>query len=414
MDRPIPNKLKQRRWLRRVAVAAGITVVVLVATILLRDRLRPSVKRGEVRIASTERGSVAETVSASGVVVPEYEHVISSPIDTRVTQIFMTPGEQLVPGSAILLLDVSGARLALDKLEDQLALKANERERAVQDLANQKVKLLGNEEIKALDLTAANHDAEQAKNCFDIGMYSMDEVRKAQLKAEKTSIELRQIRESIANADRMLSKQLEGLDLELSILTKDRDEAARQLELAAATSDRPGVLTWVLASEGQAVKRGDEIARVADLSSFLIEATVSDVQGPRIHAGQPVTVQAGDERLPGKVSRVRPTVENGTITLEVELDEKRHESLRHNMRVEVYIATAIAGDAIRIPRGQILTIDGQPMLFVIDGERAVRRPVTLGLRSFEYQQVVDGLAVGDEIILSDMRDFQHVTEVRLR
>ncbi len=414
MDRPLPDNLRRRRWFWRVGIATALIALAVFAVILMREGLRPSVKRSEVRLGRAELGIVAETVSASGTVVPENEHVITSPIDTRVTRIFMTPGEELTPDRAILLLDVSGARLTLDKLVDRIALKENERDRAVQDLSSRRAELLGGEEIKALELAAVDHKAERAKEGFEIGMYSMDEVRHTQLIAEKTRIELRQIRESILGTDRSLAKRLEGLDLELSILAKERDEAARQLELAAATSDRPGVLTWVLASEGQAVRRGDEIARVADLSSFLVEATVSDVQGPRIRAGQPVTVQVGDARLAGRVSRVRPTVENGTITLEVELDEKRHRSLRHNMRVEVYIVTASEGEALRIPRAQIITIEGQPMVFVVDGERAQRRPVTLGLRSFEYQQIVDGLAVGDEIILSDMRDFEHVTEVRLR
>ena len=71
--------------------------------------------------------------------------------------------------------------------------------------------------------------------------------------------------------------------------------------LATAASDRRGVLTWVVPSEGMAVHRGDELARIADLSAFRVEATVSDVHASRLVAGLPVTVRSGDSRLGGRL-----------------------------------------------------------------------------------------------------------------
>jgi HlyD family secretion protein len=167
-------------------------------------------------------------------------------------------------------------------------------------------------------------------------------------------------------------------------------------------------------SEGAAVRHGDEIARVADLSAFRVEATVSDIHGQRLSPGQPVEVRSGDVRLRGRVSNVMPTVENGVITMEVALDDKRHPILRHNLRVEVYVVTASEKNALRVKRGQFLNVDGVHMVFALRDDKAFRTPVQFGLKNYEYYQVLEGLSEGDEVIISDMSDHEHTREVKLK
>jgi len=414
MDRPIDNAVRKKRLIRRLLVPTVAVALAVGAILLILGWITPSVDQDDIRTAPATIGVVEETITASGNVVPEFEHVITSPIDTRVLRILKTPGDSLAPGEPIVALDVSESRLALDKLGDQIALKQNEQAQARQEMDSRIADLQGQDAIKQLELQSLEFEAERNRQYFDMGLFSQDDVRKSETDAERARIELRQLSDRMERARVDLVTRLEGLGLELSILEKDRDEAARRLDLATAASDRAGVLTWVVPSEGSAVRRGDELARMADLSAFRVEATVSDVHGQRIGPGLPVLVISADTRLTGRVTGVRPMVENGIITMDVELDDKQHAILRHNLRVEVYIVTSREANALVVPRGQYLNVEGVPMLFVVQGETAVRTAVSFGLKNFEQYQILEGLSPGDEVILSDMSEYRHVREVKIR
>lgn len=414
MDRPIDAATRLRRRRRRFAVGFGGAALAALLLALLAGLLRPSLPRAELRTARVDRGPVEATLTASGTVLPEHEQVVVSPIDSRVLRILKTPGAALAAGEPIVEIDVGQARLTLAKLDDQIALKRNERQRLELDNANQIVGLQGREEIKALEVQALEFEAARNQQYFERGLFSRDEVRHAQDAAERARIELREVRREVAHAQEAVKARLAGSDLELGMLEKERAEAAHQLGLATAASDRPGVLTWVVSSEGAAVTRGQQLARIADLSSYRVEATVSDAQAARVSAGQSVVVRAGDTRIEGRVTGVRPTVENGALVFDVSLSDPRHAALRHNLRVEVYLVTARVADALRVPRGLFLDDDGTPIVFVVRGRRAVRTPVEFGLRSFESYEVVAGLAEGDEVILSEMSQYRKAREVGLR
>jgi HlyD family secretion protein len=162
------------------------------------------------------------------------------------------------------------------------------------------------------------------------------------------------------------------------------------------------------------VRRGEEIARVADLTAYRIEATVSDVHASRLAPGLPVVVESGEHRMNGRVTNIRPKVENGIVTLEADLDDASDPSLRHNMRVDVYIVTDRAEDALRVRRGSFLMADGTHAAFVLRNGVAVRKPVKFGITNIDYYQVLEGLDEGDEVVISDMSDYMHLTEVKVR
>lgn len=414
MDRPIAPKTLRLRLARKLLTAAGLIAATVVLLILIIGWMRPSICRDEIRIGPVTLELIEDTIAATGSVVPEYEHVIVSPCESRVTRILKKPGAKLVAGDSVVLLDVSAAQLVAEKLDDQIALKGNDRDQAHLDMADETNRLRGQYAVKELELRSFQYEADRARNYHEDGLFSQDEVRCAENDEARAKIELAQLKSAIVQEEKSLAIRLARLDLELGILEKERDEAARNLQRATATAGRDGVLTWVLTREGAAVHKGDEVARIADLSSFRVEATVSDIHAQKIKVGQDVAIVSAETRLAGRVSAVRPLVENGIITLDVELEDRQHAVLRHNLRVEVYIITARQSDAVCVPRGQYPTVDGVPMVFVLRGDRAVRTPVRFGLRNYEKFQVVSGLVPGDEVIITDMRDHQHVREVRVK
>jgi HlyD family secretion protein len=414
MDRPLDGSIRKKRMLRRILIVAACLVLAVVAFITVTGLIEPSVRRSRIRTAVVERGPVEEYVTATGTVLPAYEHVITSPIEARVTRIHRTPGALVRAGEPILQLDVIETKAALEKLDDRIALKRNQREQARLDYAGERHALLTSREIKELELRSREFEEQRARQYHGDGLFSRDEVRKAENDARKARIELRQMDEALAGLESSLEKRLRELELELAINSKERAETARRLEQATISSDREGVLAWVVGSEGMNVARGEEVARIADLTAFRVEATLSDVHASRISADLPVIVESGDRRLTGRVFNVRPMVENGIVTLEIELDDKANDILRHNLRTDVFVVTDRAADVLRVRRGSFLTPEGSHAAFVLRGGRAIRTPVRLGITNIDYYQILEGLNEGEEVIISDMSDYMHLREVKIK
>ena len=130
--------------------------------------------------------------------------------------------------------------------------------------------------------------------------------------------------------------------------------------------------------------------------------------------GMPARVKIADSILPGEITAVRPTIENGIITVGIGLRDNASSILHSNQRVDVYIVTAASDRTLRVERGPFATGRGANDVFVIRGGVAVRTPIRMGISGFEFVEVTDGLAVGDEVIISDMRAHLHRSEIRVR
>jgi len=134
MDRPLDETFRKQQ-IRKRTVQGGIALAVIAGIFFwLPGWISPSLNRNRIRTAKVDRGSIEATITASGTVVPEFEQVIPSPIETRVLKILQSPGAKLTKGEPILELDVSTTTLAFEKLNDQIMLKENEQKRLKIDL----------------------------------------------------------------------------------------------------------------------------------------------------------------------------------------------------------------------------------------------------------------------------------------
>jgi HlyD family secretion protein len=414
VDRPIDPDVLARQRRRRVAFGSATFLMVVAGYFALPSLVSPSIARTSIRTAVVESGPVDSTIAATGLVVPEIEQVVTSPVDARVVRVLQRPGAHLVAGQPILELDVSQARLDVEKLRQDLAIKANAQAQTRLALRKSLIDLDGRTDVKRLELASFQSQLARDRQLHAQGLLSEEQLKKSELAAAQADIELKQITAERANAEDATRAELEGLDLEIGKLRKEEAEAERQLTLAAPRAARAGVLTFVVTEEGSAVTKGQVLARVADFSSFRVDASVSDVFAKQLAMGLPASIHVGEETFTGAVARVNPTVVNGAITVEIGLDDRSNKLLRSNLRVDVEIVTARQARTLRIRRGPFATGEGTSDVFVVRGDRAVRTPVTFGLSSQEYFEVRSGLVPGDEVIISDMRDYQRLAAIRLR
>jgi len=415
MDRQIDPAIRRRRWLRRLIGPTVVGLAGILLIVMVTGWLRPSVRHDRIRTAAVVRGDVGATLDASGLVVPEFEQVMTAPLATRVVEILKTPGAAVEPGESIVRLDDKDARRSVSRLEEQIALKENSRRQTDIELARTRNDLRSRREVKALELRSFEFELARSRKMFaDGGLTSEDEIRRSENDVARATIELEHLDSQIANSEEDLITRIKGLDLEIAILEKDLERTREHLARTSVTSDRAGIVTWVLGGEGATVAEGETVARLADLSAYRVDATLSDVLARRLTVGLPAVVRSGDTRLPGRVHKILPTVENGIVTFEVQLDEPDHHILRPNLRVDVHAVTDQSNGTLCLRRGPLLNVDGRDHVFVVRGEKAVRTPVTIGLSNFEMYEITDGLREGDEVIISDMSDYRTSKEVKLR
>jgi HlyD family secretion protein len=373
------------------------------------------VHRSRVRSGTVERGDLEATLTASGTVMPAAERVLASPVETRIERVLRRAGQVLEEGDAILELDTSATRLQLERLGEKLAQNENDRVQQRLELDDRIAGIESRLETQRLDLEIAQYRLEQSRRLDVDGLISEETLKQSEVELKKATIQLQRLGQEVAAARRSHDAKVERLALEGGILQKEIDDTRRQLDLATTRAPIAGVLTWVADEEGSAVVRGAVLARIADLGSFRVEATVSDAYAGRLKLGQTVRVLVDDVSMPAKLTRVLPTVESGAVQFEVELDDPSHPALRHNLRVDVLVATDSRAGVLKARRGPWVGTGGdRHQVFVVRGDRAVRTDVRLGMIGHEFYEVVEGLEEGDEIILSDMRDYLHARELRLK
>ena len=415
MDRPVDPHFRRQQILRRAAFSVGGLALVLALFGWGPGLLTPTLSRSRIRTALVDSGPLEATISASGTVLPELEQVLSSPVDARVLRVLKQPGALLSKGDPILELDISQSVLGLDRVQEQLSLRANQQAQKRLDLENTLISLRSQIKVKALDLKSYQLQAIQRQKLFAEGLTSESDLRNAEVLEEKARTELTQLEESIDNAHSTTEAQIQGLALEINTLQKEKAESQRQLDLATAQADRSGVLTWVMPEAGVTVRKGDVMARIADLGSFKVEATISDVHANRLTAGMPVRIRVNEQSwLDGRIVMVLPAIKDGVVTLAVQLEDKTNKLLRSNLRVDVFIVTEAKPKVLRIKRGPFVAGEGAHEVFVIRNDLAVRTSVRIGIASFENYEVLNGLFEGDEVIISEMTDYVHLKEVNIR
>jgi HlyD family secretion protein len=358
-------------------------------------------------------GPVDAMIMASGTIVPEIERVLSSPVDARVLRILKRPGARVERGDAVVELDTSESVLALDKLQSGLQVKQNEQAERRLALKTSLADLDGRIAVKQLEVESAEARVAGDRTLVGEGLLSRDAFRRSELALTQARVELDQLRQQRTNAEASTTVALDTLSLERGTLDKEASQARRLVELSTTKSDRAGVVTWALSQEGGLVRKGDVIARLADLSSYRVDATVSDVHAGKLQAGMPAVVLVNDQPVAATVTNVYPTVENGTIRFTVALAEPARPGLRPSLRVDVHVVTDHKARTLRVARGPFAD-DSSRRGFVVRGDRAVRVPLVLGLAGVDQVEVVSGAAEGDELIVSDMRDYLHLESITLK
>jgi HlyD family secretion protein len=411
MDTELPNEVKIRRRVKNAILWSAGAAFTLLIIYGFYSFIKPSVKKSSLLTAVAETGSIEATISASGLVVPMYEQIITSPVEAKIEKVFHYSGETVNPGDPILLLNKEYSLIALDKLKEEQALKKNKivqekitLERSINDLESKyEIQVLKVESLQAL--------YEDEKKLKEIGGTTEDKLKQAHLNLQVAEKELDLIKKQISNLQNSNIADLKALDHEIRIQQKSIEELERKIEQAEVKVTNKGVVTWVNGDIGTNINPGDQVAKVADLSSFKIEGTISDVYAGLLNIGSRVIVKVQNLELRGTINKIQPSVANGIVSFSVELDQKDHVALRPNLRVDVYVVTAFKDNVVRVKNGPFYKGSRDQKIFIINEKKAIRKTVNIGESNFEYVEIINEVQPGDQVIISDMSDYIHMEQV---
>lgn len=411
MDKEITQEVSSQNRKKAILIAI-ITLTILGAAIwLLRATLKSSVKRSDITTAVVETGNIENTINATGEVLPEFEEILTSPINASIKNVTMGAGNKIKVGQSILTLDKSITQNDYDKQKFQLESKQNEIQKLKLDLDKSFFDIQSSNDIKQLHISNLADAVENAKRLYNAGGGTREGIEQAELNLKVAQLEKKQIENEIKNKQKTMQIEIKEAEIAADILKNDLNALQHKLDLANIVATRAGVVTYVNKNIGANVKEGESLARIADLSSFKVQGSISDNSLDQVHVGLPVIVLINDTQLRGHVANVSPSIQNSIISFDIQLDERNNKQLRPNMKVDVYLVTATHSHVMRVANGPAFKGPTLQDIFVMSKGKAERRTVHIGLTNFDYVEIRDGVKPGDVVITSDMSGFKNSKEV---
>lgn len=414
MDRELPVAKRRKSKLKTYGQVSLVVLLVMFAFLGLRLVLKPTVSKADIITAVATVGPIETTLTASGVIVPETEEIISSPIPARIEKILRQPGEKIAAGESVLQLDKESTLNAYRKLKDEQLLKQNKASKLRIGLQKDLNDLQTQYNIKKMRVKGLVSVVADERYLLKIGGGTPENTRQAELNLQVAELELKLLQDQIQNKKAAMQADLKELGFEMDMQVRDIQELQRTINQAEITAHTPGVVTWVNTDIGANVNKGDIVARIADLSSFKVKASIADAYAEQLQPGGAVVVRVSDTDLRGTISTVEPSVANGIVTFFVQLNQKNHPLLRPSLRVEVYVVTSFKDKVVRVKNGPFYNGAHDQAIFVVQGDKAVRRLVQIGESNFDYVELKDKIAAGEEVIISDMKEYSHLSEVDLK
>lgn len=420
MDIPRPFEAQKRRR-KRIAIVTGSLVVLGLVTLGLSrlEPAAPSVEKSAVWTDTVKRGPMLRQVRGNGTLVPKQIQYVQADSDGRVERILILPGAEVKADTVIL--ELSNPELKQAAFDAEWALKGAEAQliRLRVQLESERLSQQATLATLKSDLSQAVLDAEADEILAKDGLVPALTMKRSRAKANELQgrFELEKKRLEIS-AD-SVTAQLAVQEAEVEKYRASLGLKQRQVEALHVKAGIDGVLQQIgdtqMLQVGQRVSPSATLAKVVRPSELKAEIKVIETQAKDIQLGQVATVDTRNGIIPGHVIRIDPAVQNGTVLVEVELDGPLPKGARPDLSVDGTIELERLNEVIFVGRMYQGQSDGSISIFklVKEGREAIRVPVKLGRSSVSTIEVVEGLQPGEQIILSDMSQWDTHERIRL-
>jgi RND family efflux transporter MFP subunit len=421
MDIARPDLKKQKR--RRLIVWAGIGVVVLTVAVVLVSRLKPAaptVDASTVWPDTVKRGNIIRQVRGStGLLVPREDSIelIPAQTDATVVRIRALPGAQVTPNTV--LLDLTDPQLQQLLLNAQLGLKQAQADyKSLQ--ATLQSTLMDKKTAAAQVNTDFTQDQIQEKTdkaLFDLGVISGVAYSKSKNTADQLTTQHQLSQQQLDVNEKAIEIQLASAQTKVDQAKALLDLYEKQNAALEVKSTISGTLAQLPSpvQVGQHVTAGTSVAEVIQRDKLKAALQIAETQARDIQIGQPASIDTHNGVIPGHVTRIDPSVLNGTRTVDVALDGELPPGAVPQLSVEGTIDLEKLYDVLYVGRPALGNENSTLSMFKEDPDHkgAVRVPVKVGKANVNSIVVLEGLKEGDTVILSDMSRYDNVDRIRL-
>lgn len=415
MDKEISIEERRKQKLKTILKIAIPAVLIIAAVVIGIVSMAPSMKRESLDFITVDRGTVETSADASGKVVPAYEMTITSPINTKILEIYCHEGDFVEPGQSLLKLDLESEETQMQNLADERMMKSYDTQQTI--LASRTYLTNLEMQIKAKEMSVARLKTEMAneKHLDSIGSGTGDKVREAELAYKTALLELDQLRKQLHNETLSHEASRKTKELQEGITAKNLEEKRRTLEDARIKAPARATVTYLNSSIGTSISAGERLALLSDLSHFKIEGQIPESNSDKLALGSEVKVRVGKETLKGHISTIAPQSNNGVVSFTVVLDNDNDEHLRSGIKAEINVLYDIREDVVRLPNAPYYHGPGSYTMFVDNGNGELeRREVSLGEANFDYVEVLTGLKPGDIVVRNDLSEYKKTDLIKLK
>jgi HlyD family secretion protein len=425
MDIPRGKEVARRKKIRMMALIAAIVLAVPLITYGL-GKLKPAapeVERGTVWIDTVKRGPMVREVRGLGKLVVEDYIWIPAEFDGRIEKINFLPGSRVHANDVLMTLSNPDMALAANDFEWQVKqAEANYANLKVQLETSQLQQKATTEQVRS-DLLQASLTADRDKELLAAGL-TPDLVTKLSVaKADELKNRYALSKQQLDISGESIKAQLDAQKVQIEKLEAAWDLKKKQVQELVIRAGVDGVLQQLGAGApapplevGQRVAPGTILAKVAQPSKLKAELQIPETQAKDVTLGQVASIDTRNGIIAGHVIRKDPAAINGTITVDVSLEGELPDGAVPDLSVDGTITIEKLSDVVYVGRPVIGQAGAKISLFKLDPEskEAIRVPVNLGRSSVNTIEVVDGLKVGDQVILSDMTAWDAHNRIRLK
>ncbi len=415
MDIPRPTQPKARKRL----IYGGIALVAVVTVTVALSKLEPaapSVDSGTIWLDTVRQGSMLRQVRGPGTLVPEQMRQVSAVTSGRVERKLAQPGDTVQPGT--ILVEISNPDVELQALQAQQQLAAAEAQ-LVSTRSNLQTQILAQQAtvVRAqADYQDAKRQADAAVELAKQGLIAQQDISRAQERAQQMEAALTAEQQRLEVFKGTIEEQI---TVQRSQVERLREVVSFQQKLIQSMRVRAGaagVLRDLPLEEGQWILAGTRLATVVQPGRLKAELRIPETQARDVVIGQAALIDTRTDTIVGRVSRVDPASQNGTVTVDVALPGSLPRGARPDLSVDGTIEIERLDDVLYMGRpayGQSNSVVG---IFRLepDGNTARRVNVRLGRTSVNQVEIVDGLKKGEVVVLSDMSRWDAVDRVRIR
>ncbi len=412
----IPRAPVQRG--RKRLIYGGIVLLAILATTLGLRGLKPAaprVDRAAVWIDSVQRGPLVIEVRGPGTLVPERIRYISAVTAGRVERRLAEPGQEVTPETVLLELSNPDVQLEALESERQLAVAQGDRVNLKTSLETQRL----NQEAAVAAAKAAYQDAKRTAEASEElaakELISSMEASRARDRGEELAtrfkVEEQRLAVMVAAADSQISLQQAQVG-RLRAVTDFQRGRVRSMVVKAGAH---GILQELPLEVGQWAQSGATLARLVEPGKLKAVLRIPETQAKDVVLGQPAAIDTRNGIVRGKVMRIDPAVQNGTVTVDVSLEGELPRGARPDLSVDGTIQVERLDDVLHVGRPAYGQANSTVGLFrlVAGSNDAVRSSVRLGRTSVNTVEILGGLQQGEKVIISDMSRWDGFERVRV-